>query len=100
MALDLVTLNHKEEKLGLVQVDAAPHTPESSEALHRKLAKFGQSPALNDATADFVITCDGKRFNAHKSVLAAACPYFERMFRFEGKVFHRAAIVSPELTLV
>jgi hypothetical protein len=94
MALGLVTLNSKEEELELVQADAAPHTPEShesSEALRRKLAKIGQSPALNDATADFVIACDGKRFNAHKSVLAAACPYFERMFRFDGKVCHHAS---------
>jgi hypothetical protein len=44
-------------------------------------------PQPDDATADFAIVCDGGTLRAHKSLLIGVCPYFERLFRFNGKVY-------------
>lgn len=41
--------------------------------------------AVNDATTEFFIICENGLLRAHKAVLLAACPYFERMLRFGGK---------------
>jgi hypothetical protein len=89
MDRQLVTANVKEDHLNTPRSFAETEIPEPEaprKDLHKMLAAKHQGNVLNDTTADFAVVCEDQRFMAHKSVLAAACPYFARMFRFEGKV--------------
>jgi hypothetical protein len=89
--LDFVTLNVNEDKIDPILVTPGPRTANAdipSPKAPTKKPVIGAAPALavEDVTADFTIICNGGNIKAHKSVLVEACPYFARMFRFDGKV--------------
>jgi hypothetical protein len=95
-------VNAKEDQVNTPRANAEPEISEPEaprKDFRRKLVAEdqGRMLQLNDETADFAVICEDQRFMAHKSVLAAACPYFERMFRFEGKVSHLVLCIVPPL---
>ncbi|KAF1916036.1 hypothetical protein BDU57DRAFT_556329 [Ampelomyces quisqualis] len=87
---DFVKINANDDKLEYTLVTPAPRTVNADIPLPKTPTKkpaVEATPTLSieDATADFTIACNGGNIKAHKSILVASCPYFARMFRFDGK---------------
>lgn len=84
-----VILNPREDKLDLNPSLPALTSPKDRDPFQLPLQKVALMEENEPATylnADFIITCNGLKFLAHRSLLAAQCSYFQGMFRFNGTV--------------
>ena len=62
--------------------------------IRKDLGSFCQG----DLFADVTITCDGKKFRAHKLILASQSPVFKKMFEIDMRERRSGVIEVPDIT--